>query len=125
MVATDIRPGLEIPDSVWEAVCDSESLLRCAEGIRKKLFEVQPDKEDEIRIFLFQLTAMDRKRDAVLGLLRSPLLPTVADWRVVTLPDVLYPMYYVVRPIRLLSQYTAVLGRRVGTRKKPLLKPSS
>ena len=125
MVAKDIQPGLEIPGSVLEAVSDTESLRKCAKGIREKLFEVQPDKEDEIGIFLFHLTAMDRKRDAVVGLLRSMLLPTVADWRLVTLPDALYPMYYVLRPIRLVAEYAAVLSRRVGSRKRPMLKPLS
>ena len=125
MLATDIHPGLEIPGSVLEAMSGNESLRRCAKGIREKLFEVQAEKEDEIAIFLFHLKAMDRKRDAVVGLLRSMLLPTVADWRLVTLPDALYPLYYVVRPIRLLSEYAAALGRRVGTHKRPLLKPLS
>jgi hypothetical protein len=55
---------------------------------------------------------MDRKRDAVLGLARSLLTPTISDWRVVSLPASLYPLYYVFRPVRLTAKYARGFLRR-------------
>jgi hypothetical protein len=48
---------------------------------------------DQVEIFLFNLVVMDYKRDAVVGGLRSILVPTISDWQTVTLPNPLYPLY--------------------------------
>jgi len=44
-------------------------------------------------------------RDAYLSLARSVLVPTIADWRAFSVPDALYPAYYLLRPLRLLIKY--------------------
>jgi len=44
-------------------------------------------------------------RDAYMSLVRAMFVPTIADWRAVTLPDALYPLYYLLRPMRLLTKY--------------------
>lgn len=111
MLARDLQPKLDIPAPVFAAVPDCESLQRCAERLRERIFQIKSEKADQTEIFLFHLIAMDRKLDAVIGLLLSMLLPTESDWRFVTLPDALYPLYYVLRPIRLAAEYSAALGK--------------
>jgi hypothetical protein len=44
-------------------------------------------------------------RDAYKSLLRAVLVPTIADWKAITLPDALYPIYYLLRPLRLMTKY--------------------
>ncbi|MCA1602950.1 MAG: nucleotidyltransferase family protein [Acidobacteria bacterium] len=124
MLAKDLQPELHIPAPVFAAVPDCESLQRCAERLRERIFQIKSEKEDQTEIFLFHLIAMDRKLDAVIGLLRSMLLPTVSDWRFVTLPDALYPLYYVLRPLRLAAQFISTLGKRIRSRKRSLMKSS-
>ncbi len=40
------------------------------------------------------------------------LVPRVEDWTATDLPDALYPLYYIIRPLRLLAKY----GGRVFSR---------
>jgi len=122
MLARDLQPELDIPGPVFAAVPDCESLQRCAERLRERIFEIKSEKENQTGIFLFHLIAMDRKLDAFIGLLRSMLLPTVSDWRFVTLPDALYPLYYVLRPLRLAAEYSAALGKWIRSRTRFLMK---
>jgi|GEM_PF-627043 len=58
--------------------------------------------------FRFNLGFLHRK-DAYLSLMRATFVPTLADWQAFSLPDVLYPAYYFLRPMRLLTKYG---GRR-------------
>jgi Uncharacterised nucleotidyltransferase len=44
-------------------------------------------------------------RDAYVSLIRAMLVPTISDWRAITLPDSLYPIYYLLRPLRLMTKY--------------------
>jgi hypothetical protein len=46
--------------------------------------------------------AMSRRRDRCWHLATEFLLPTAWEWRMVDLPDSLYPLYYCLRPLRLL-----------------------
>jgi hypothetical protein len=49
----------------------------------------------------FWLAARDRSADRVASLWVRLWTPTENDWRFVPLPDRLYPLYYLVRPVRL------------------------
>jgi hypothetical protein len=44
-------------------------------------------------------------RDAYLSLVRAAFVPTIGDWRTFSVPDALYPIYYLLRPLRLLTKY--------------------
>jgi hypothetical protein len=44
-------------------------------------------------------------RDAYLSLARATLVPTISDWRAFSIPDALYPIYYLLRPVRLMTKY--------------------
>jgi hypothetical protein len=49
----------------------------------------------------FQLRVMDRWRDRLRFCLLWACLPNINDWRWVKLPDALYPLYYLLRPLRM------------------------
>lgn len=85
-----------------------EAMARCAVRLQERLFAWRPEPTDQLETFRWNLQFMSRRRDAVAGLLRSVLVPTIADWQAVRLPDPLYPLYYGLRPIRLLSKYLFV-----------------
>jgi hypothetical protein len=54
---------------------------------------------------LYNFKIMDRKRDALVSVLRSLFVPTVPDWQALALPGPLHPLYYAFRPLRLSTSY--------------------
>jgi hypothetical protein len=48
-------------------------------------------------------------RDKIWYLVDAAMTPTVRDWTLLPLPGYLFPLYYVVRPVRLAVTY----GRRI------------
>ena len=122
MLAKDLRPDIQIPEQVFTAVPNSESLQRCAEGVRERIFQIRaPDK---IEAFLFNLEVMDHKRNAIAGLFLFVLVPRISDWQGAPLPDALYPLYYLLRPLRLAAQFISALGKWIRSRKRFLMKSS-
>lgn len=62
----------------------------------------------------FQLGVRERRRDRAALLARAAFRPAPEDWSLLPLPDAAYPLYYVLRPLRLLGHYgvALALGRR-------------
>ena len=56
-------------------------------------------------LWRFHLQAKERRADRVRYVLRLAFTPTVGDWQAVALPSWLFPLYYLLRPFRLLAQY--------------------
>ena len=54
-----------------------------------------------IAVTAFYLQTRDRFKDKLTHVLVRLTIPTVEDWRRVPLPDSLYWMYYLIRPLRL------------------------
>jgi hypothetical protein len=55
----------------------------------------------------FQLRSMDRPGDRARYVGRSLMVPQPEDWRAVPLPDPLFPLYYLIRPVRLALRYAS------------------
>lgn len=98
--------ALELPHEVDELLKGSERMRECALGMEQKLFQDTVVHSTQIEMFRWNLQFMDRKHDAVTSLLRSVFVPTISDWQAVKLPDSLYPLYYGLRPFRLLRKYS-------------------
>lgn len=58
------------------------------------------------------LRARERRRDRAAILLRTAILPTIGDWRMVDLPRGLSALHYALRPVRLLGRGLQALGAR-------------
>jgi hypothetical protein len=59
--------------------------------------------------FPFHLRMTERWQDRVRHCIRSATTTTVSDWALLSLPKCLFPLYYVVRPVRLTGKH----GRRL------------
>ena len=57
------------------------------------------------RVGLFPLRMMDSLSDKFRYCMDRLLLPTARDWEVLRLPDYLFPLYYLLRPLRLASKW--------------------
>lgn len=104
LLARDIFSA-DVPAGVIEPV--SNKLQFVASAIGQKLLGGVRKPPTAIETFRMNLQCMDRKRHAVQGLLRSILVPTISDWKTINLPGALYPLYYLLRPVRLLGKYSS------------------
>lgn len=95
----------EIPAFIFSAGGGLESLRKCSEEFQNKQFARESQPPSALKMFQYNLQLMDRKRDAVAGVLRSAFVPTIADWQEITFPAPLYPLYYLFRIQRLLKKY--------------------
>jgi hypothetical protein len=98
---------VDVPDSVFSSCEEFDSLREYAGEIQRGLFDRELGPLGNLEMFRCNLSIMDRKRDAITGLLRSIFIPTISDWQALTLPAALYPLYYLFRPLRLLKKYGA------------------
>jgi hypothetical protein len=81
-------------------------VTRLATTISERLFESAPsDVEADREKSLLQLMSRDR----LWHKLWLAATPNISDWEVMRLPRSLSPLYYVIRPFRLLGKY----GRQV------------
>jgi hypothetical protein len=69
--------------------------------VRKNIFVLKEEDLGLIAVTAFYLQTRDRFKDKLTHVLVRLAIPTVEDWRRVPLPDPLYWMYYVIRPLRL------------------------
>ena len=94
-----------IPAEVLATVNGHESLHQTALIIERRLLGEDRKRPTQMQRFRMNLQYMDRKRDALVGLARAIYVPTISDWQTISLPGLLYPLYYLLRPLRLLGKY--------------------
>ncbi len=95
-----------LPEDVACRARDDRAVGALAAQVRATLFRRMPTGSShswESR--LFHLRTRERWRDRLRYCARVALTPTAGDWAWVRLPDALYPLYYVARPIRLIAKY--------------------
>ena len=87
--------GLELQGSMDSRVAalEAEVVARLRDG--------SPPPEDWWR---FYLRARERMRDRAAILVRTAVIPTIGDWRMVDLPHALTGFHYALRPFRLLGR---------------------
>jgi len=75
-----------------------ERLLLTTEG-PQEIFE------EEAHFQPFHLRAMERRRDKIRYCVRQATMPHLKDWVLYPLPAYLFPLYRILRPIRLIGKY--------------------
>ena len=103
----------DIPQEVFDRVRSDSSIQLLVRAVREKLFYEHDLRNETIERWNFQsahLKMRERLRDRIRYCYRHLVALNMRDWSVISLPPVLFPLYYVIRPIRL----TAKLVRRIG-----------
>jgi hypothetical protein len=54
---------------------------------------------------IFYLQARERIQDRLYYVLDQALVPKQADWMAISVPEVFYPLYYFLRPLRLIYKF--------------------
>jgi hypothetical protein len=103
--------GVEPPTEVMKRVRRDRAVVALADGVYGWLFRggLQPrdfSESGEDNIFSpFHLEIRERLRDKVRYCARVAFTPNEEDWNSLQLPPALWPLYYAVRPIRLIGKY--------------------
>src|SRR2546427_841220 len=101
-----------LPDTVARRAQADAAGARLAAQVQSAVFPHVPSPPpDRAGLSPFPLRAPERWRDLPRYCARGRFTPTLGDWAWLRLPDALYPLYYVVRPIRLVVKYGARLIR--------------
>jgi hypothetical protein len=93
--------GLPLPEPVAATLSGAPRVKALRRQAWRRLFARGDAALGYLERNRFWLAARDRTGDRVASLWLRLWTPTVNDWRFVPLPDALYPLYYLVRPIRL------------------------
>jgi hypothetical protein len=96
-------PALDAPADPAVAKLAAEVVARLEDG--------STPPEDWWR---FYLRARERRRDRAAILLRTAIIPTIGDWRMLDLPQPLTGLHYALRPFRLLGRGVRALRQRGG-----------
>ena len=103
---------VDIPTDALASLDPDGAMYRMAQDVGEQIFTTY-GAADSTETNLYNLRIMDRKRDALISVLRAIFVPTVPDWQTLSVPASLRPLYYAYRPLRLSKVYSSALLRRV------------
>ncbi len=105
-----------LADGVRSRLAAERASAHLSAQLRARLFRHIPGAPiDPWAMRLYHLRALQCWHDRVRYCGRVALVPTPADWAWLPVPDTLYPLYYAVRPVRLVWKY-ALRGLRAVPR---------
>ncbi|MEE9165893.1 MAG: nucleotidyltransferase family protein [Candidatus Neomarinimicrobiota bacterium] len=93
--------GASLPEAVSKRVFLDRAVESLAQRIHARLFQNSQDSSGLVERSLFHLKMRERVRDRVNCFLRMATVPTVGDLMFLPLPQSLFLLYYLLRPIRL------------------------
>lgn len=96
-----------IPAQVARWIDDDLRIPRLADWVAARLFTPTDclSALPQWGLFQFEMAVKDGARGRIRDGFRRMMYPSVNDWAAVGLPDVFFPLYYVIRPGRLLARY--------------------
>jgi hypothetical protein len=116
LLANDLL-GLRLPDRILRRVRADSAVGALAADVQGWLFEqaettagiLAKGDIEESRFHPFRVKVWERHQDKIRYCVSTALVPTTDDWALLPLPEPLFPLYYVLRPVRLAGRY----GRRL------------
>src|SRR5260370_10798107 len=96
-----------IPEGVWKTVKADRTAITLAEQMHHRLFIERNGPPGHFVTALLHTRMSDRKQDRLRFCLRLAGTTTVYDWTFVPLPEWLFFLYYLLRPLRLAGKHVA------------------
>jgi hypothetical protein len=94
-----------IPEEMMHQIEGDPMVRRLARQVRQRLFQEPKGSSGILKDSLFYLKVRERLHDRIQYCIRLAMMTTPGDWALFTLPQSLFPLYYLIRPIRLASKY--------------------
>jgi len=96
--------GVELPERVIRKFDGNPGMMRLVSRIYGRIFKDAFLSDGFFENLLFTLGLREYLADKIRYGLDLGLTPNLGDWQSVSLPDSLYPLYYLIRPFRLILQ---------------------
>ena len=103
-LAKDIL-GASCPDEIMQRIVGSPSVEKLAWQIKRALFDENDNGMPGIGNLLFYLRSKERLQDKIRYCQRLVTTISPRDWSFLPLPASLFFLYYLLRPVRLTSEY--------------------
>ena len=112
-LASDLL-GTTLPEEIAQKVQTDPAVRTLARRVQERLFRTSgsPRRFPELTFRPIHVKMRERLRDKVRYCVRSVTTHTVGDWMAFPLPRPLFPLYYVLRPVRLTRKYGGRLFKR-------------
>ena len=101
-----------LPEDVWQRVTADPQVRSLAVQVRAMLFREANDRTSPFGRHTIYLSAMERLRDRGRFWFDLMMTPTTIEWALLPLPPMFFPLYYALRPIRLIGKYGQRLWKR-------------
>ncbi|MEL7669260.1 nucleotidyltransferase family protein [Methanobacterium sp.] len=95
---------LELPREILNYLNLDRSIIEISFQIKKRLFE-QNRSVNIFEKFFLDLKKRENKIDSIKDCINGLTRPTYVDFTEISLPEFLFPLYYLIRPILLLKRY--------------------
>lgn len=93
-----------IPAPIIKSFAGDQALHKVSLAVKERLFRDEA-QESGVAQFLRPAQALDHRTQRAMFYLRLATTPTPEDWTFIKLPDSLFRLYYLARPIRLIQKY--------------------
>ncbi len=103
---------IDVPMTVLDKIRADSAVEKLAEDVRRRLFAEHQDTAESLEwsaFHPFHYRMRERWRDRLGYVFLKIVEPNAADWMERPLPEILFPLYYVLRPLRLIRES----GRRL------------
>ena len=102
-----------LPTAVLPLIEKGDGIPSLMEKVHKNLFRETQGQSWPFESGLFYFRAMERFSDKARYCSGEFLTPTPLEWATLGLPSSLYPLYYAIRPVRLLGKYGLKLLKQI------------
>lgn len=100
LLANDLL-GATLPEGIAQRLQTDPSVTRLGAQVRAQLFREADGSPKVFATLLFRLRGRERLCDKLRDCVHRPTTLTAGHWALLRLPDALFPLYYLPRPIRL------------------------
>ncbi len=97
--------GTVLPSDLRRRIEEDQETLKLAAAVEKTLFDQNSKPENVLDNCAFLMRTRENAQDAIRCAIEQIFQPTMAEWQAIALPRTLFPAYYLLRPIRLLTKY--------------------
>ncbi|MBI2865666.1 MAG: nucleotidyltransferase family protein [Chloroflexi bacterium] len=104
-----------LPDEVEQKIRRDRPAARAATQIMNRLLAGVPADFESWEMMVFHSRLLERLPDRLSFCLWASLTPGPPEWSLVSLPDRLFPLYYLLRPLRLAAKH---IGRSARGRQR-------
>ena len=112
LLARDLT-GVELPERVIRKFETDPKITKFVSRIYGRIFQNTFPSDGFFESLSFTLGLREHWQDKVRYCIDLGLTLSVGDWQYVSLPDSLFPLYYLIRPFRLVMKYGPSLFKQI------------